>query len=270
MKESQLLELLDGGIEAAYKASQEVLNIYNSEEASFESKKDGSPVTLADLASHEILNKDLSILDKRIPVLSEEGNNKALVNQSPFWLIDPLDGTKEFINRNGEFTVNIALIEEGSPIMGIVFAPALDQNFYGAIDIGAFKLEQSERIEISPIRQSNKECYVTLSKSHKSQEDEIFIGKCKEIFEAVHEIPAGSSLKLCRVAEGKANIYSRLGPTFQWDIAAGQAVVESAGGVVKSLSGTPLTYKFDPELRNPKFYCSGDDTYPWEDFFISS
>ena len=164
----------------------------------------------------------------------------------------------------------LALIEEGSPIMGIVFAPALDQNFYGAIDIGAFKLEQSERIEISPIRQSNKECYVTLSKSHKSQEDEIFIGKCKEIFEAVHEIPAGSSLKLCRVAEGKANIYSRLGPTFQWDIAAGQAVVESAGGVVKSLSGTPLTYKFDPELRNPKFYCSGDDTYPWEDFFISS
>ena len=131
--------------------------------------------------------------------------------------------------------MNIALIEYGSPILGIVFSPAVEENFYGAIGLGSFKVNGQERTKIFPKKQTQDECHVTLSKSHKSKDDDWFINECKKHFGTVHEVPTGSSLKLCRVAEGKADIYSRLGPTYQWDIAAGQAVVESAGGVVNDL-----------------------------------
>ena len=267
MKESQLVELIDGALEVADSASQKVLEIYHSEGVKFESKQDGSPVTEADIASHQILNTGLVKLNNNIPILSEEGNDAAKQDESLFWLIDPLDGTKEFINKNGEFTVNIALIEQGAPILGIVFSPAVEENYYGAINIGAFKIKGTERTNILPNKQKEDECLVTLSKSHKSKEDEWFIDECKKRFGVVHEIPTGSSLKLCKVAEGKADIYSRLGPTYQWDIAAGQAVVESAGGVVNDLSGNPLSYEFDPELKNPHFYCAGDKEFLWLELF---
>ena len=267
MKESQLIELIEGALEVADKASQKVLEVYHSEDSKFESKKDGSPVTEADIASHHILNKGLVKLNNKIPILSEEGNDNAMPDESLFWLIDPLDGTKEFINRNGEFTVNIALIEQGAPILGIIFSPAVEENFYGAINLGAFKVSGTERTNILPTKQTKDECRVTISKSHKSKGDEWFIDECKKRFGIVHEIPTGSSLKLCKVAEGKADIYSRLGPTYQWDIAAGQAVVESAGGVVNDLSGSPLSYKFDPELKNPHFYCAGDKEFQWLELF---
>jgi 3'(2'), 5'-bisphosphate nucleotidase len=267
MKESQLIELIEGALEVADKASQKVLEVYHSEDSKFESKKDGSPVTEADIASHHILNKGLVKLNSKIPILSEEGNDNAMPDESLFWLIDPLDGTKEFINRNGEFTVNIALIEQGAPILGIIFSPAVEENFYGAINLGAFKVSGTERTNILPTKQTKDECRVTISKSHKSKGDEWFIDECKKRFGIVHEIPTGSSLKLCKVAEGKADIYSRLGPTYQWDIAAGQAVVESAGGVVNDLSGSPLSYKFDPELKNPHFYCAGDKEFLWLELF---
>tara|TARA_B110000014_G_scaffold125389_1_gene86244 strand:+ start:5415 stop:6227 length:813 start_codon:yes stop_codon:yes gene_type:complete len=267
MKESQLIELIDGALEVAEKASKKVLEIYHTEDYEFESKDDGSPVTKADIASHQILDAGLVKLTNKIPILSEEGSNNARSNENLFWLIDPLDGTKEFINRNGEFTVNIALIEQGSPILGIVFSPAVDENFFGAINQGSFKLKGAERESILPKKQNKEECRVTLSKSHKSKDDEWFINECKKRFNIVNEIPTGSSLKLCKVAEGSADIYSRLGPTFQWDIAAGQAVVESAGGVVNDLLGNPLTYKFHPELKNPHFFCAGDKEFPWLELF---
>tara|TARA_Y100001970_G_scaffold19991_1_gene22595 strand:- start:1652 stop:2464 length:813 start_codon:yes stop_codon:yes gene_type:complete len=267
MKESQLVELIDGALEVADSASQKVLEIYHSEGLKFESKQDGSPVTEADIASHQILNTGLVKLNNNIPILSEEGNDIPKKDENLFWLIDPLDGTKEFINRNGEFTVNIALIEQGVPILGIVFAPAVEENFYGAINVGAFKIKGTERLNILPKKQKEDECLVTLSKSHKSKEDEWFIEECKKRFGFVREIPTGSSLKLCKVAEGKADIYSRLGSTYQWDIAAGQAVVESAGGVVNDLSGNPLSYKFDPLLKNPHFYCAGDKEFQWLELF---
>ncbi len=266
MKESQLIELIDGALEVADEASKKVLEIYHSEEQKFENKKDGSPVTEADLTSHQIIHAGLTKLENKIPILSEEGNAKTIPDEDLFWLIDPLDGTKEFINRNGEFTVNIALIEHGAPILGIVFSPAVDENFYGAKNLGAFKLNGTERINIYPTRQNEDECRITLSKSHKSEDDEWFINRCKERFKSVYEIPTGSSLKLCKVAEGNADIYSRLGPTYQWDIAAGQAVVESAGGIVNDLFGNPLHYKFNPELKNPHFYCAGDSEFPWKEF----
>ena len=267
MKEAKLVDLIEGALEVSNFASNKVLEIYQSEGHNVKSKQDGSPVTEADIASHQILTSGLTKLDKTIPILSEEGNASVMHDQNLFWLIDPLDGTKEFINKNGEFTVNIALIEYGSPILGIVFSPAVEENFYGAIGLGSFKVNGQERTKIFPKKQTQDECRVTLSKSHKSKDDEWFINECKKHFGTVHEVPTGSSLKLCRVAEGKADIYSRLGPTYQWDIAAGQAVVESAGGVVNDLSGIPLTYKFDPELKNPYFYCSGDREFRWLEIF---
>ncbi len=267
MKESQLIELIDGALELADQASQKVLEIYNSADLKFESKKDGSPVTEADIASHQILNKGLCKLDNKIPVLSEEGNVNFMPDENLFWLIDPLDGTKEFINRNGEFTVNIALVEMGFPILGIVFSPAVDENFFGSINLGAFKVSGTERERILPRKQVEDKCSVALSKSHKSKDDEWFINQCKKRFNVVHELPTGSSLKLCKVAEGKADIYSRLGPTYQWDIAAGQAIVEAAGGIVNDLHGNPLTYKFNSKIKNPHFFCAGDKNFPWLELF---
>mgnify|MGYP001373576630 CR=1 FL=1 len=265
MKESQLTELIDGALEVAEKASIKVLEIYHSEDHEFENKKDGSPVTKADLASHQIIYTGLNKLENKIPILSEEGEATTKSDKDLFWLIDPLDGTKEFINRNGEFTVNIALINKGIPILGIVFSPAVEENYYGAKNLGAFKVNGTERTNIFPTKQNEDKCRITLSKSHKSEDDEWFINQCKKRFNSVQEIPTGSSLKLCKVASGEADIYSRLGPTYQWDIAAGQAVVESAGGIVNDLFGNSLRYKHDPELKNPHFYCAGDSTYPWKE-----
>ena len=197
--------------------------------------------------------------------MSEEGDTEEN-REDLFWLIDPLDGTKEFINKNGEFTVNVALIEDGTPILGVVSAPAVQETFIGFAG-RAFKIQGKEKIEITSQKQSQEFCLVTVSKSHKSEKDQAFINLCETKFTEVEELPTGSSLKLCRVAEGKANIYSRLGPTYQWDIAAGQAVVEASGGLISSLDGQALTYDFISEKKNPLFYCSGDPSYPWQDIF---
>ena len=157
-------------------------------------------------------------------------------------------------------------IEDGTPILGVVSAPAVQETFIGFAG-RAFKILGKEKIEITSQKQSEEFCLVTVSKSHKSEKDQAFINLCEKKFTEVKELPTGSSLKLCRVAEGKANIYSRLGPTYQWDIAAGQAVVEASGGLISSLNGQALTYDFISEKKNPLFYCSGDPSYPWQDIF---
>jgi 3'(2'), 5'-bisphosphate nucleotidase len=131
----------------------------------------------------------------------------------------------------------------------------------------AFKISNGKEIVINSKKQTRDICLVTVSKSHKSDKDNNFIDFCKKEFKKVEELPTGSSLKLCRVAEGKANIYSRMGPTYQWDIAAGQAVVEAAGGTVSNLEGKPLRYEFISEKKNPLFYCSGDPLFPWKNIF---
>tara|TARA_Y100000766_G_scaffold262602_1_gene253940 strand:- start:2309 stop:3124 length:816 start_codon:yes stop_codon:yes gene_type:complete len=265
MEVSQLTEISEKVIEAVEEASSRVMEIYDSDNFTIENKDDGSPVTMADRESNSILSNLLESLDIKAPILSEEGEvrkNKV----STFWLIDPLDGTKEFINKNGEFTVNVALIERGRPILGVVSAPAINEMFVGFAGT-SFKLIDGKRISISPKKQFQDLCKVTVSKSHKSKIDQIFVDICKEEFGTVEELPTGSSLKLCRVAEGSANIYSRLGPTYQWDIAAGQAVVEASGGKVTSLEGEPLSYEFISEKKNPIFFCSGDPNYDWESLF---
>ena len=265
MEVSKLKEISDLVLQAVKEASKEVMDIYGLDRIEAEDKEDGSPVTLADKFSHEILATSLGLIDANIPVLSEEGDSLNN-NFELFWLIDPLDGTKEFINKNGEFTVNVALIERKVPILGVVAAPAIDETFIGYAD-QAYKLVNEEPEKITSRKQSHDHCLVTVSKSHKSEKDQLFIDLCKNEFNTVEELPTGSSLKLCRVAEGRADIYNRLGPTYQWDIAAGQAIVEAAGGVVLDLNGNPLRYEFNSSKKNPLFFCTGDSSYPWKDIF---
>lgn len=265
MEVLKIAKILDTVLTAVKSASDQVMEIYLTDDFNVKDKKDGSPVTLADKKSHETLSSVLESIDKSIPILSEEGDAKN-DDIDLFWLIDPLDGTKEFINKNGEFTVNVALIEKGIPILGVVSAPAINETFFGFAG-NAFKIINGKKIEINSIQQMKELCLVTVSKSHKSEKDNLFVDLCRKEFKEVNELPTGSSLKLCRVAEGNANIYSRLGPTYQWDIAAGQAIVEASGGCVSSLEGNPLRYEFTSEKKNPLFYCSGDPSYNWKEIF---
>jgi 3'(2'), 5'-bisphosphate nucleotidase len=220
------------------------------------SKADDSPLTKADLASHVAIVSGLAQLTPEIPVVSEESAD-SLEYRLPvgrFWLIDPLDGTKEFLARNDEFTVNIALIEDGSPVWGVVYAPALDLLYWGGRDSGAYRefSGQCAQIHVAGAVPNSRAYRVVASKSHLNSETVTFIERLGE----VTLIQAGSSLKLCRVAEGSADVYPRLAPTCEWDTAAAQAVVEGAGGSVVDLYGHPLVYG-KPNVLNPHFIVTG-------------
>ena len=262
-------DLADEAKKIIKEASSKVMEIYSLEDVEIIDKQDGSPVTKADYESNEIIIKGLWKLDPNIPILSEEGGQFTKEKYKLFWMIDPLDGTKEFINRNGEFTVNIALIHKGKPILGLVSAPAIDETFIGINGEGSFKISGEHESEIKP-SSVDKTLSVTVSRSHQSQKDKDFISLAQKVFENVNKMETGSSLKLCRVAEGAADIYCRFGPTYQWDIAAGQAIVTCSGGEVNSLEGDPLNYTFDPEKKNPEFYCIGDVSYDWKRLITSS
>ena len=218
------------------------MEIYDGDHA-VEFKDDQSPLTAADKASHEVIVAGLQKNFPEIPILSEEGKEIPYAQRkgwTRFWLVDPLDGTKEFIKRNGEFTVNIALVEGNKPIFGVVYVPAQKRLYCGVVGQEAYV--QKDRGTPLPIkvRSADPEAGLTvvMSRSHPSPELEEFLKDIK-IAEA---LPVGSSLKLCVVAEGKADLYPRLGPTMEWDTAAGQAVVESAGGKVVDMAGQPLRY----------------------------
>jgi len=222
-------------------------------------KADESPLTCADRAAHTVITEMLSEQFPDIPVLSEEGAAvpfEIRAQWQRFWLVDPLDGTKEFIKRNGEFTVNIALIEDGAPVMGVVYVPAQRTMYWGASGSGAF-MRQGDAPAL-PIRvrrpPEGSGLTVVMSRSHPSAELETFLKQ----FQVAEALPVGSSLKLCVVAEGKADLYPRLGPTMEWDTAAGQAIVEAAGGVVCTLDGNPLSYNKE-NLLNPFFVVKGHD-----------
>jgi len=230
-------------IDIARRAGAAVLEVYDrGEGVKIEKKADNSPLTLADRKSHEIISESLKSLFPDIPVLSEEGKSipyQVRTKWTNYWLVDPLDGTKEFINRNGEFTVNIALMERDHPVAGVVFAPAIDLLYYAWQKKGAFKQEPGG--EIRSITVDGK--YATgvvaaQSRSHASPEEIEFLKR----FDVVRTVQVGSSLKFCMIAEGKAHIYPRFGPMMEWDTAAGHAVVEEAGGSVRSWSGSPARY----------------------------
>lgn len=236
--------LLNELINLSWEAARPILEIYN-EDFEVAIKSDKSPVTEADIVSHGIIFKGLSHLTPHIPIVSEEDSDLPSVASDIFWLVDPLDGTKEFISHNGEFTVNIALIEKGQPVLGVVRAPALGVCYAGIVGQGAFKIMFDAREKQFPIRSISKVALgndvikVVGSRSHgdPSLMDD-FLSNYKN-----HEfIPVGSSLKFCHLAEGMAHIYPRFGRTMEWDTAAGQAVLMAAGGSVCSLDGTPLKY----------------------------
>jgi 3'(2'), 5'-bisphosphate nucleotidase len=218
-------------------------------------KADASPVTVADEAAEAVILEGLAGLTPSIPVVAEErvaaGKVPALDGQ-PFWLVDPLDGTKEFISRNGEFTVNIGLIEDGSPTLGVVLAPALRKIWWGAVGQGArARIEGTERAIAARPRPSSGLVAIA-SRSHADPQTEAWLDQVG----ATERISAGSSLKFCLVAEGRADLYPRFGTTMEWDTAAGHAVLRAAGGRVTTRDGAPFLYR-KPEFRNPGFIAYG-------------
>ncbi|MBH0058119.1 3'(2'),5'-bisphosphate nucleotidase CysQ [Pseudoalteromonas sp. SWXJZ94C] len=248
-------ELLEETLILARKAGQAIMGIYEKD-FNVEYKADESPVTDADLAAHKIIIAGLHQLTPDIPVLSEESADISWdVRQTwkSYWLVDPIDGTKEFIKKNGEFTVNIALIENGIPILAVVDAPALGVSYIAAEAIGAFKDKGDERIELKVTTKPNKGLIrVVGSRSHPSPDLAEFVKR----FDDVEMVSKGSSLKLCLVAEGSADIYPRLGPTCEWDTGAGHAIAEIAGAKVTQLDGSPLIYNTKDEYLNPYFVVS--------------
>ncbi len=254
MHSAELTPLIEPLLQIAKKAGEQIMAIYNAEEIVERLKADQSPVTLADLAAHNSLAPALKHLADW-PVVSEEDEASLAfrTTASKFWLIDPLDGTKEFIAKNGEFTVNIALIEQGRSVLGVVYAPALDLLYWGGPELGAFRRHAGYTQAISVAPDTHEQtCRVVASKSHLNEATQKFIAQLGP----VSLIQAGSSLKFCRVAEGAADIYPRLAPTCEWDTAAAQAVLEGAGGVVIDLkTHTPLCYG-KPEILNPSFIAS--------------
>ncbi|MEW6600030.1 MAG: 3'(2'),5'-bisphosphate nucleotidase CysQ [Nitrospirota bacterium] len=230
----------------AQQTGEAVMAIYRQDEYAESYKEDHSPITRADMISHHIITKLLRKLFRDLPVLSEESKTISYEERKSwrrYWLIDPLDGTKEFIKRNGEFTVNIALIEHGMPVLGVVRAPALGVTYYAARGKGAFKKEVDgnvRKIRVSDYKKNKLK--IVASRSHKGEKLEGFLERLSLKMGAYELVSMGSSLKFCLVAEGIAHIYPRLGPTMEWDTAAAQCVVEEAGGMVVDMKGTPLLY----------------------------
>lgn len=258
--------LLRLAIPAAIEAGKAIMEIYArpTDEWEVEHKSDDSPLTLADRTAHKIIMRHLSASEW--PVLSEEGAHQPYAERSAWkqmWVVDPLDGTKEFIKRNGEFTVNIAYVEDGTPQAGVIYVPASRTLYFGVTGFGAFKVgdvtvAQSE-VELIraaqrlPMENADGRFVVVASRSHLSPETEQFIEQLRPAHPDLTCISAGSSLKLCRVAEGSAQVYPRFAPTMEWDTAAGDAIVRASGGsVIDADSNLPLRYNKE-DLHNPWF-----------------
>jgi 3'(2'), 5'-bisphosphate nucleotidase len=246
--------MLDQIIAAARSAGAAILEIYATD-FDVSSKVDASPVTAADERAEAIILDALAAITPEIPVISEEAASAGRIPHVDhrFWLVDPLDGTKEFISRNGEFTVNIALIENNQPVLGVVLAPALNRLFAGVVGEGAFIEDATGRRAIHCRAAPPEGLTVVSSRSHGDAEalDAFLAGR-----KVAASVNAGSSLKLCLIAAGEADMYPRLGRTMEWDIAAGHAVLSAAGGRVKTLAGNELSYGKDG-LDNPHFVATG-------------
>lgn len=247
-------------------AGRAILEIYAREDFQITVKNDNSPLTLADQASHKIITEGLQKLDEW-PILSEEAADipyAERANWDTYWLVDPLDGTKEFIKRNGEFTVNIALIQQGRPVLSVVYVPVTGLLYSAAEGLGAFRQSSEqqapEAIRVRPFP-AGKQIIIAGSRSHAGQAQQDFVACLGELRCEVQSI--GSSLKFCLVAEGKADLYPRFGPTSEWDTAAAQCIVEQAGGQVTGLDLKPLRYNTKDSLLNPHFLVFGECHAEW-------
>lgn len=258
--------LLTPALEVAIEAGKRILEIY---EAGFEVevKQDLTPLTEADLAAHKVIEEGLKEITPTVPTLTEESTDIPFSERSRwqrYWLVDPLDGTREFIERTGEFTVNIALIQDHQPVLGIIYAPVLGVYYYACKGEGAFKREAtSDPYPIQARRWQGGPLIVTCSRiTHQGGHLEEFLSKLGE-----HEtVIMGGALKSCLVAEGKADIYPRLGPTSEWDTAAAQCIVEEAGGHITDTSMQVMQYNRKEELLNPHFFAFGDTDQDWSEF----
>ena len=255
--------LLLAVVDLAKRAGQQVMSVYDSD-FRVGTKEDQSPLTAADLASHHCLVEGLEALEGRsYPVVSEESSQQAWEERRGFetyWLIDPLDGTREFIKRNGEFTVNVALIHQHQPVLGVVYAPVKALCYFAAEGCGAYRQTGEDApAMIHVTAHAAARVRVVGSRSHQSDEMAVYLSRLGE-----HDLLAiGSSLKLCLVADGSADLYPRIGLTSEWDTAAAHAVVQEAGGKVTDLQGQPLRYNTKASLLNPYFLVFGDKSRAW-------
>jgi 3'(2'), 5'-bisphosphate nucleotidase len=240
----------------AQAAGQEIMTVYDQGGAVWQ-KEDASPLTEADLRADVVIRQGLELAFPGVFILSEESSSAGDQTADVFFLVDPLDGTKEFLKRNGEFTVNIALVQQGAPIAGVVYAPALGELFYAAQGLGAWMQSvdgAAQVLQVAPWAPTEP-LRVIGSRSHGGDKLATWLSSlsCQHSF-----VAAGSSLKFCRIAQGKADIYPRFVPTSQWDTAAAQCVLEVAGGAVRDLPGKPLRYGLQRPLLNPEFVAVGD------------
>lgn len=253
--------LLDAVVTLAQRAGDAILSVY-SQQFDVISKADTSPLTEADLRAHQIIAAGLQALTPQLPILSEEGAQPAFDERrrwSRYWLVDPLDGTREFVSRNGEFTVNIALIDQHAPVLGVVHVPVTATTYTGLAGVRATRINSDGAETIRVAAPAPQPLRIVGSRSHRGSTLDDYLPKL-----APYEmIAVGSSLKFCLVAEGSADIYPRFGPTSEWDTAAAQAVVEAAGGRVITLDGQRLRYNTKDGLLNPQFLAFGDVSRDW-------
>lgn len=265
MQNLDLCALLEPVVAVAREAGRKILDVYGTH-FSVDIKADRSPLTAADMASHRCIVGGLRAFEAAWPLISEESDQCPYSERKKwetYWLIDPLDGTKEFIKRNGEFTVNIALVHRHQPVLGVVYVPVKQLCYFGCTGQGAFKQEVDGSAEAIQARTGAPEQLTVVgSRSHKTGELADYLSKL-----GPHcLISMGSSLKLCLVAEGAADLYPRLGLTSEWDTAAAHCIVEQAGGHVCTLGGEPLRYNTKESLLNPYFLVYGDDSRDWTAF----
>lgn len=254
--------LIEPVVSTAIEAGEAILAVYETD-FDVQNKDDQSPLTLADMASNRCILRRLAALTPDIPVITEEAglpDFDVRRHWSRYWLIDPLDGTKEFVKRNGEFTVNVALVEMGRPVLGVVHVPVTGKTYIGCAGYGAEVREAGKPArQICVSAESAIPARVVGSRSHRGASLDAFLDALGEY--EMHAV--GSSLKFCLVAEGLADIYPRLGPTSEWDTAAAQAVVEQAGGTVLELGGKPLIYNAKADILNPHFLVVGPRDHDW-------
>lgn len=265
LETGDLRGLLDPVIALARRAGGEILRVYDAD-FTVEHKEDKSPLTEADMAAHDAIDEGLAELTPGVPVLSEESAAVPFAERRTwrrYWLVDPLDGTREFVKRNGEFTVNIALIEDGHPVLGVILAPVTGLCYFACRGCGAYRAGRdgaAQAIRVRPLDRGR--LVVAGSRSHAGDRLASFL----ERLGSYELVSMGSSLKSCLVAEGKADLYVRLGPTSEWDTAAAQCVVEEAGGRVTDTAMRPLRYNTKESLLNPDFFVSGDPEFDWSQY----
>lgn len=257
-------ELRDGVAALAQEAAQRILDVY-ARSFDVQHKGDASPLTEADLASHHCIVDGLTALTPDIPVLSEESSDAHKAQRRDWqrlWLVDPLDGTREFVKRNGEFCICIALIEGDTAVFGLVQQPVSGLLWHGAPGQGAWRRENGVAVSLHSHRGDGGSLRVAASRSHRDARTQALIDRIGD----VDTVPCGSALKFCKIAEGAIDLYPRFGPTSEWDTAAGQAIVEGAGGAVVDPQGRPFRYNRRDTLINGDFMVMGDPALPWREW----